>query len=114
MKSAKPAKTAQIFKMAKAAQIAKADKVARPAKSPVAADLPGRAAEASRFLRMLANEKRLMTLCQLIEGERNVGELAGSVGLSPSALSQHLSRLRRDGLVATRRDAQTIYYRLAD
>jgi DNA-binding transcriptional ArsR family regulator len=72
------------------------------------------AAEASQFLRNLANEKRLLTLCRLMEGECPVGQLADRVGLSPSALSQHLNRLRQDGLVETRRDGQTIYYRLAD
>jgi DNA-binding transcriptional ArsR family regulator len=72
------------------------------------------AAEASHFLRNIANEKRLLTLCQLMEGERSVGHLAELVGLSQSALSQHLNRLRQDKLVETRRDGQTIYYRLAD
>lgn len=72
------------------------------------------AAEASRFLRILANEKRLLTLCRLMEGECSVGRLADLVGLSQSALSQHLNRLRQDGLVETRRDGQTIHYRLAD
>lgn len=72
------------------------------------------AAEASRFLRALSNEKRLLTLCQLMDGERSVGNLAEAVGLSQSALSQHLTKLREDNLVATRRDSQTIYYRLAD
>ncbi|MEK9968452.1 MAG: metalloregulator ArsR/SmtB family transcription factor [Ferrovibrio sp.] len=72
------------------------------------------AADASRFLRALANEKRLLMLCQLLDGERSVGVLAEAVGLSQSALSQHLTKLREDGLVATRRDSQTIYYRLAD
>ncbi len=72
------------------------------------------AAEASRFLRILANEKRLLTLCRLMEGESSVGRLADLVGLSQSALSQHLNRLRQDGLVETRREGQTIHYRLAD
>lgn len=76
--------------------------------------LKASAAEASRFLRALANEKRLLTLCQLVGTERSVGSLAEAVGLSQSALSQHLTKLREDGLVATRRDSQTIYYRLAD
>lgn len=76
--------------------------------------LQASAAEASRFLRALANEKRLLTLCQLVGSEQSVGALAETVGLSQSALSQHLTRLREDGLVATRRDSQTIYYRLAD
>ncbi|MEK9970089.1 MAG: metalloregulator ArsR/SmtB family transcription factor [Ferrovibrio sp.] len=76
--------------------------------------LKASAAEASRFLRALANEKRLLTLCQLVNTEQSVGALAEAVGLSQSALSQHLTRLREDGLVTTRRDSQTIYYRLAD
>lgn len=76
--------------------------------------LKASAAEASRFLRALANEKRLLTLCQLVGAEQSVGALADAVGLSQSALSQHLTKLREDGLVATRRDSQTIYYRLAD
>lgn len=72
------------------------------------------AAEASRFLRALSNEKRLLALCRLMDGEHSVSSLAESVGLSQSALSQHLTKLREDNLVATRRDSQTIYYRLAD
>lgn len=67
------------------------------------------------MLRLLANEKRLLMLCHLVAaGEMNVGSLAEAVGLSQSALSQHLAKLREERLVATRRDAQTIYYRLAD
>lgn len=72
------------------------------------------AAVASEFLSNLANEKRLLTLCQLMEEECSVGELAEAVGLSQSALSQHLTRLRNDGLVDTRREGQTIYYRISD
>jgi len=68
---------------------------------------------ASRLLRALANERRLTILCLLLSGEKSVGELVRAVGLSQSALSQHLARLRRDGLVRTRRSAQTIYYGLA-
>ena len=71
------------------------------------------AADASRLLKALANEKRLMLLCLLAEGERSVGELNARVELSQSALSQHLAVLREDGLVATRREAQTIHYALA-
>ncbi|MBS0199862.1 MAG: winged helix-turn-helix transcriptional regulator [Proteobacteria bacterium] len=70
--------------------------------------------EAARLLRALANDKRLMMLCLLVEGERSVGELNARVDLSQSALSQHLAVLREDGLVETRREAQTIYYSLAD
>ncbi len=74
-----------------------------------------RAGEAARLLRLIANEKRLLVLCHLVgAGEMNVGDLATVVGLSQSALSQHLAKLRQDGLVATRREAQTIHYRLAD
>jgi DNA-binding transcriptional ArsR family regulator len=65
---------------------------------------------ASRLLKSIANEKRLLILCHLITGEKSVGELEKLVGLSQSALSQHLARLRRENLVSTRREAQTIYY----
>lgn len=72
------------------------------------------AADAARLLRTLGNEKRLMLLCLLVEGERSVGELNARLDLSQSALSQHLAVLREDQLVTTRREAQTIYYSLAD
>lgn len=71
------------------------------------------AADASRLLKALANEKRLMLMCLLAEGERSVGELNARLDLSQSALSQHLAILRDDGLVTSRREAQSIYYRLA-
>ncbi|MBL8836274.1 MAG: helix-turn-helix transcriptional regulator [Alphaproteobacteria bacterium] len=78
-------------------------------------DLAPRAAEAAALLRQLANERRLLLLCHLtVAGEATVGQLADLVGLSQSALSQHLGRLREDGLVATRRAGTTIHYRLAD
>jgi DNA-binding transcriptional ArsR family regulator len=74
-----------------------------------------KAAEAASLLKLLANENRLLILCRLaIAGELSVGSLADAVSLSQSALSQHLAKMREDGLVATRRDAQTIYYRIAD
>ena len=75
--------------------------------------LAAKAGAAAGLLRALANENRLMILCKLIEGECSVGVLVAAVGLSQSALSQHLAKLRADRLVATRREAQTIYYRLA-
>lgn len=79
------------------------------------AELQRKVAEVSATLRLLANEKRLLVLCELAQaGEMSVGALAGSVGLSQSALSQHLSLLRADGLVATRRDGQTLHYRISD
>ncbi len=71
------------------------------------------AARASDLLRALGNPNRLMIMCQLADGEKSVGELESVVGLSQSALSQHLARLRRDELVTTRRQAQTIFYSLA-
>lgn len=72
------------------------------------------AGEASRLLGRLAHETRLLVLCHLCEGELSVGELNARIPASQSALSQHLAILRADGLVATRREAQTIYYRIAD
>ena len=69
---------------------------------------------AVNLLKALSNEKRLMIVCALYGGEKNVGELEKIVNLSQSALSQHLARLRRDGLVNTRREAQTIFYSLND
>lgn len=75
--------------------------------------LKEKSGQASRLLKSLANDKRLLILCYLSETERSVGELEQLVDLSQSALSQHLARLRRDNLVQTRRAAQTIYYSIA-
>ena len=72
-----------------------------------------RTRRASALLKAMGNPHRLMILCRLAEGEKCVGELERVIGLSQSALSQHLARLRRDDVVATRRVAQTIYYSLA-
>jgi ArsR family transcriptional regulator, virulence genes transcriptional regulator len=78
-------------------------------------DLESRAAEAAALLKALSNEHRLLMLCLLSsEGELTAGALSERVGLSQSALSQHLGRLREEGLVAYRRQSQTLYYRLAD
>ena len=67
------------------------------------------------MLRALANEHRLMILCNLVEcGEANVTALADAVGLSQSALSQHLAKMRDEKIVAFRREAQTLWYRIAD
>lgn len=71
------------------------------------------AGQAGELLKSLANPHRLMILCQLLEGERSVGELAAFLDLRSSTVSQHLALLRRDGLVAARREAQTIYYGIA-
>jgi len=74
-----------------------------------------RAGDVGRTLRTLGNGKRLEILCRLMQlGEANVGQLAEAVGLSMSALSQHLGKLRAEHLVATRRDSQTIWYRIGD
>jgi len=73
-----------------------------------------KAGTAAGFLKQLANENRLVILCELVQGERSVGELEAVVGLSQSALSQHLAKLRAARLVETRRESQTIYYSLAD
>lgn len=73
------------------------------------------AEQAAAMLRTLGNEHRLLLLCLLIEhGEMSVGELHACVELSQSALSQHLARMREDGLVTYRREAQTLRYRIAD
>jgi ArsR family transcriptional regulator, virulence genes transcriptional regulator len=72
------------------------------------------AADAAKLLRALGNERRLMILCQLGDSERSVGELQPLVGLSQSALSQHLAVLRDEGVVATRREGQFVWYRIAD
>ncbi|AWJ86524.1 ArsR family transcriptional regulator (plasmid) [Azospirillum sp. TSH58] len=76
------------------------------------ADLQSNARRASTLLKAMSNERRLLILCYLTEGEKSVGELEELVDLSQSALSQHLARLRRDKLVRTRRAAQNIYYSL--
>ena len=75
--------------------------------------LQSRAAEAEALLKAMANQARLMILCELLDGERTVTELHLAVGLAMSAVSQHLAKLREEGIVATRRESQMIYYSLA-
>jgi ArsR family transcriptional regulator, virulence genes transcriptional regulator len=78
-------------------------------------ELTEKAGQAAGLLKSLSNEKRLLILCHLISaGEMSVGALVEAVGLSQSALSQHLARLRGGGLVTFRRDAQTLHYRIAN
>ncbi len=73
------------------------------------------AAEVAQVLRALANERRLMILCKLVEwGEANVTTLTEAVGLSQSALSQHLARMREEGIVDYRREGQTLWYRVSE
>ena len=77
--------------------------------------LERQATDVADILRTLANERRLMILCKLVEWrEGNVTTLAEAVGLSQSALSQHLAKMRDEGIVTTRRESQTIWYRVAD
>ncbi len=78
-----------------------------------AADMQAHAADAAGLMKALGNESRLMILCLLAEAERSVGELDAIMPLSQSALSQHLARLRAEGMVETRRESQTIFYSLA-
>jgi len=75
--------------------------------------LLGSAEKASAVLKAMANKRRLLILCQLVQGEKSVGELEELINLNQSALSQHLAILRRNNLVQTRREAQTIYYSLS-
>ena len=80
-----------------------------------ASDLADNAADAAALLKALSNEHRLLVLCHLAaEGELPVGALVERLGLSQSALSQHLAKLRGEGLVVFRREAQTLHYRVAD
>lgn len=76
-------------------------------------ELERHAEQAARMLRSIASKWRLLVLCNLVKGEKSVGELQNIIGLSQSALSQHLAVLRHEKLVAFRREAQTIYYRLS-
>lgn len=77
------------------------------------AEMESNAAKAAGLLKAISNECRLLILCNLVEGEKSVGQLNDRILLSQSALSQHLARLRRSGLVAVRKEAQTVYYHIA-
>ena len=86
-----------------------------PQGPPDLATFEANATEVASILRALANERRLMILCKLVErSEASVGTLAEAVGLSSSALSQHLAKMRDEGIVTFRRDSQTLWYRIAD
>jgi DNA-binding transcriptional ArsR family regulator len=91
---------------------------ARKKRDNTAADmrrLARQAGDAAQLLKLLGNEKRLLILCYLaVRGEMTVGDMLDVIDISPSALSQHLAKLRGDGLVAYRRTAQTLHYRVAD
>ena len=86
-----------------------ADSDIDPFKAMVAA-----AGEAALLLKSLSHEGRLLLLCQLSEGERSVGQLTEALGLRQASISQQLARLRSEGLVATRKEGQNVYYRLED
>jgi ArsR family transcriptional regulator len=91
------------------------EKVVKKKDGPTDLKLMSRKADqAARLLRALSHGARLRVVCELVDGERSAGDLVRASGLSQSALSQHLAKLRTEKLVATRRDAQTIYYRIAD
>ena len=77
------------------------------------AELLENAVHVPALLKAIANPARLVILCELIEGERSVGALERAVGLSQSAISQHLAVLRRGDVVASRRNGQTVFYSLA-
>lgn len=78
-----------------------------------AEEMRAHATDAAQLLKAMANERRLMILCMLAGGEQAVGDINARLELSQSALSQHLAVLREEGLVQTRRSAQTIYYSLS-
>ncbi|NQV83078.1 MAG: winged helix-turn-helix transcriptional regulator [Rhodospirillales bacterium] len=77
-------------------------------------DIQENAKLASSFLKSLANENRLVILCALAEGEKNVGELEEILGVRQPTLSQQLARLRSDKMVETRRESKQIYYKLCN
>ncbi|MEX0284108.1 MAG: ArsR/SmtB family transcription factor [Paracoccaceae bacterium] len=77
------------------------------------ADMMSSAQDATRFLKAISHEGRLMVLCHLVDGEKSVTELEDLLSARQAAVSQHLSRLRAEGLVVPRRDGKTIYYSLS-
>lgn len=83
--------------------------------TPQIEQLAAQSADAAALLRAMANQQRLLMLCHLsAAGELSVSALGERMSLSQSALSQHLARLREDGIVAFRREAQTLFYHIAD
>ncbi len=79
------------------------------------ATFEAKAGQVADILKAIGNARRLMLLCKLVEhGELTVGDLARDVGLSSSACSQHLAKMRDEGLVHFRRESQMLWYRIAD
>jgi ArsR family transcriptional regulator len=85
----------------------------KQSQSPSIVDIKRHAMRAQAMLKQLANAKRLLILCQLVEGEKSVGDLSKIAALSQSALSQHLAKMRQSKLVETEKRGQMVYYRLA-
>ena len=77
-------------------------------------EMEQKAGQAADFLKGLANVHRLLILCQLADGERSVGELIEATGIAQTSMSQHLSKLKKEGIVDFRRDHRTLYYAIAD
>lgn len=75
-------------------------------------EMADRADEVAGFLRGLANPHRLLILCKLAAGEQSVGALVAATGVAQTSMSQHLARLREEGIVAVRREHRTLYYRI--
>jgi len=77
--------------------------------------LEDKAADIAALLKAMGNERRLLILCELVaHGEMSVGAMVTSIGLGQSALSQHLAKMREEGILATRREGQTIWYRICE
>src|SRR5579883_1590976 len=86
----------------------------KPRSAPAFTAMQRNADEAVAVLKGMASRNRLLLLCHLADGERSVGELAQTLGLAQSVVSQHLSLLRREGVVSGRREAQSILYSISD
>jgi ArsR family transcriptional regulator, virulence genes transcriptional regulator len=99
--------------MAESSRIVVVGDVSSIAQTVQATELKAHALRATALLKAMSNPARLMVLCQLAEGEKSVGELESAVSLSQSGLSQHLALLRRESIAVTRRQGQTIFYRLS-
>ncbi|WP_226951237.1 ArsR/SmtB family transcription factor [Rhizobium terrae] len=76
-------------------------------------EMPVKAEEVANFLKGLANSHRLLVLCALAEGERNVSDLIAATGIAPTSMSQHLAKLKEEGIVDYRREHRTLFYFIA-
>ena len=82
-------------------------------KAPARDDLAERAGDAAAFLKGMANPDRLRILCELVPGERRVSDLIAATGVAPTSMSQHLARLKDEGIVSVRREHRSLYYAIA-